>query len=157
MVKRGFRLPQIPLWMHEILHHLRHPGMMIALKIPTHSGLSRFLFAVRNGFRNHPHHPLVVGIPKSFPCRSSRSWVDLQSKPTLGDEMCGHQGVRASEFFFFFSGVPSIPILSRGPSWTTDPETQRKWQSFEKTIVKQKWGINSVEFHQVSAPSKCWA
>ena len=37
--------------MDEILHHLRHPGMMVPLKIPANNGFNHGLQVVRNGFR----------------------------------------------------------------------------------------------------------
>ena len=44
------------LWMDEILHHLRHPGMVIPLKIPTTVMVSTTVSqVVRDGFRGPTH------------------------------------------------------------------------------------------------------
>ena len=46
------------LWMNEILHHLRNPGMMIPLQLPTNKKWFQpwFQSGAISGFRNHPQY-----------------------------------------------------------------------------------------------------
>ena len=41
-IEEPFMILLMILWMEKILHHLRDPGVMIALLIPTNTGFPRF-------------------------------------------------------------------------------------------------------------------
>ena len=54
------------LWMDEILHHLRDPGMILPLQIPANNGFNHGIKVAQNGFCpstvGHPSGCTLVGI-----------------------------------------------------------------------------------------------
>ena len=121
VLKRIWGVGGVLLWMDEILHHLRSPGMLTLLKIPANNGVPRFqtgakwISFIHSRVLTHSRYSLYSMSPVPPPAHSSPRCPSAATCPAHhGSSSCNQRIWLWSEIGKPENGLPALVNETKG-------------------------------------------